>query len=105
MVRRFAGAEHARRLDQPRLDEARAAIGVDQAGREGAGEDDQHRPAHAGAEPQRRERDPGDRRDEAQAVEQRGDDVVEPAEPAHQQAERHADQGREQHAIGVALEA
>ncbi len=33
------------------------------------------------------------------------DDIVEPAEPAHQQAERHADEGRQQHAIGIALEA
>ena len=72
-----------------------AAVGVDQAGRKGAREDDQHRAADAGAEPEGGERHPGDRRDEAQRLEERRDDVVEAAKPAHHQAERHADRGGE----------
>jgi len=36
-VAQVTGAEHLRRLDQMRIDEARAAIGIDQARRKGAG--------------------------------------------------------------------
>src|SRR5579883_1056261 len=95
-----AGAEHLGGLDQRPGHEAGAAIRVDQAGRKRAREDDQDRPADAGAEPQRRERHPGDRRDEAQPIENRRDDLVEHAEPAHQQTERDADGGAEQEAVG-----
>ena len=89
--RQFARAERLRRLDVAALDVARAAIRVDHARRERAAEDDEHRTADARAEPQRGERHPRDRRDEAQRVEERRHDVVEPAEPAHREAERHAD--------------
>src|SRR5436189_5363 len=50
--------ECLRRLDQTRLDILGATVGIDDAWRKGAAEDDQHRSADAGAEPQRRERHP-----------------------------------------------
>src|SRR3954466_2349992 len=99
------GAEHARRFDVTWLDELGSAIGVDQARRERAGEDDQHRPADAGAEPQGRERHPRDRCDEAQRVEERADDGIERAEPAHEQSERHADHRGQREAEAEAAQA
>ena len=103
MIRRLPVPSICAASIRSRFDEARAAVGVDEAGREGAREDDHDRAADAGSEPQGRERHPGDRRYKAQHVEDRRDDVVEPAEPAHHEAERHADRGREEEAIGEAL--
>src|ERR1043166_3220210 len=51
-MRRGSGgvrAWHARRRDEGRLEEFRTAKGVDHAGREGPGENDEHRPADPGA--------------------------------------------------------
>ena len=88
-------SEGLRRLDEARLDVPGAAIRVDDARRERAAEDDQHRAADAGSEPERGERHPCDRRDEAQRVEHRRHRGVEDAKPAHHEAERHADRDRQ----------
>ena len=66
-----ARAERARCLGELALHQLRAAIGVEHARRERPGEDHHHRPADAGAEPERREGHPGERRDIAIGFEDR----------------------------------
>ena len=87
----MARPERLRGFDQALIDVARTALGIDKARGKRSGEYDQHRAADPGAEPQRREGHPCNRSDEAQCIEQRRNDRIEPAKPPDGQPKRHAD--------------
>ena len=95
-----ARAQHLRCFNQRSADEACAAIRIDQTGRESPGKNDQDRSPNAGAEPQRRERNPSNGSDEPQRVENGRYDLVKYSKPTHQEPEWDTDSSAEQKAIG-----
>jgi hypothetical protein len=84
----LARAQAARGAHQVRLHALHAGDGAEQDRKEAAEEDDELVLRVADAEPQDRERDPGERRDGAQHLDQRVDLLLDRPPPAHGDAER-----------------
>ena len=89
--RRARHAEVLRRAQVALLDRVHADRRLHDHREHRRDEDQVDRRGVADAEPQDRDRDPGDRRDRAQHLEDRIQRVVRAAHPAHPQPERHGD--------------
>src|SRR5664279_2283426 len=94
--RAFAAAQAARRAHEIRLDTPDAGDGVEQDRKEDAEKDDELVLRVADAEPEDRKRNPGERRDRPQHLDQGVELVVDELPPAHRDAERHGDERPEE---------